>query len=246
MSCPARSALAPPWADAEPCCRSRGWRGTRGRREQSSELVPCPSDTRAPHTASGAVVTLAACGQHPRALLGMQPFATASKRPVGLPALLAPSSSRALLLALCCCVLASSPPQRCQGPSHAQNQLGLKVVNTRWPPKSFLKGENPQGAGAVGRPGPPTGCSARRAGMPAGRKHRVPKSRAGRKPPEPTPHQLGLGSLSISTHKRQMGYSFSHLIASYQAGISILIICDLYKDKKAHEKLHSRRADYLL
>lgn len=42
-----------------------------------------------------------------------------------------------------------------------------------------------------------------------------------------------------------MGYSFSHLIASYQAGIGILINCDLYNDKKAHEKMHSKTADFI-
>lgn len=59
------------------------------------------------------------------------------------------------------------------------------------------------------------------------------------------PHRLGLDSLSISARKRQMGYSFSHLIASYQAGIGILINCDLYNDKKAHEKMHSKTADFI-
>lgn len=56
----------------------RCWRDTRGGWEQSSELLPCPSDTRAPHTATAAVLTLAICRQHPQAPLRMRPFATAS------------------------------------------------------------------------------------------------------------------------------------------------------------------------
>lgn len=51
-------------------------------------------------------------------------------------------------------------------------------------------------------------------------------------------HTSSPWTLSPSPQKRQVEHSFSHLIASYQAGISILMNYDLYKDRKAHGKRH--------
>lgn len=102
-------------------------------REQSSELLPCPSDTHIPHTASEAVLTLAICLQHPQAPVRMQPFATASSARKEADEFAGPACSVQLVAAAAPCFAAASSPehlptayahspqQRCQGPSHGQN-----------------------------------------------------------------------------------------------------------------------------
>lgn len=97
--------------------------------------------------------------------------------------------------------------------SHGQTQLGLKTVKTHWCLKTFLKGETPQAAEAAGCP-----MSQQRK-----QEQQLGESTRGGQSPTLTWHQLTLDSRCISPQKRQMEHSFSHLIASYQAGISILM-----------------------
>jgi len=161
---------------------SRGLEGHTGRQEPGSELLPRRLKQLWPLPSAGS--TLGLCwGRDPwpqhrqrggRLASPLVPLALRSSWPLQHPR----QSTR-------------KPPQSCRAPRHRQNHLGLKTAKTRQAPKSLLRQQEPQDGPA------PTGRWACGAGTPAGREHRDPKSSAGQKPGEPTPHQLGLDSPSL-------------------------------------------------